>query len=401
MKLRSLVIALVLSAAFVAQGTVRYVDSAGNGAADGSTEADRMSYATFLDYMQTAGAVNAAAGDVFHIKSTATISRATTSDTWNQSTGTVGQPIIVSGYTTAINDGYQGRTNNTDALVITSMPLLTWTGTGQLTISGNHIWVQGLRVTGERNGPVLNVTGTNVLVRTCSVLNNTSGTSGAAAALAAQAYFYNSDFTLTNGGNNGSCAVEMSSTSDRMRFCRLTSTNRGILVSGSAQHLIQKNTIYDCTSHGIEVNSTSANIICTDNTIVSNGGDGIRLVSGQTLVNIIDNNMITDNTAYGINYGNTNVGAFVAYNRTRDNTSGASLSGGDSVTNSTISHMTTDGGDGTSDYTNYGTNTFSLKTTTTVSPAINAGWNYNNSIGAFQVPLSVGGGAVQHSFTSP
>lgn len=394
MKTLFFLIALCLCVSAPAAITERYVNSAGSGAADGTSEANAMSYATFTDYMTTGGSVNAAAGDRFNVIA-GTYSRATTTDTWNQTTGTTTSPIIVRGYTTTIGDGYQGRTGNTGALVTTNMPTINYT-TGVLSLSGSFIIVESFQITGARNGAHAASSGTGNVFRACRIANAAAGSAGVALSFTARATAFNCDVTLTNGTNAGTAAVDTSATASRVLYCRITSTARGIQISGGTAHSIIGNLVYGCTGNGVEFTSTSAYASIVSNTIVGGGADGLHFVSGQTGESVVLNNMITDNTGDGIDMAATNTAALLGYQRTRDNASNIA-NGGDWTTATNYAEVTTDTGGASTDYTNSGANDYTLIAT---SPATSAGWFYNNSIGAFQRSQTSAGGGGETSSAS-
>jgi hypothetical protein len=105
----------------------------------------------------------------------------------------------------------------------------------------------------------------------------------------------------------------------------------------------------------------------------------------------IVNNMITDNGGYGIDGVEAAKAVFAAYNRTRDNTSGADNLATDWLAATKYGHVTTDTGGASTDYTNSGSNDYTL---ISASPAKGVGiWPYRD-IGALQRQESGGSGAV-------
>jgi hypothetical protein len=364
--------------------TERYVNVAGSGSGDGSSEANAMSQATFLDYMETGGSVNAAAGDRFNVDTdTYTLGAATT---W-VNPGTASSPVIIRGYSSAITDGYQGRTSNVKGLVATNMPTIA-AGGNLITVSGNFIMLESLQFTGSRNGPVITSSGNDVVVSRCTVAGAATGTAGRCLTGTGRVHIHDSDFTLTNGGNAGTVAVELQGANSRFIHNQiLSSTARGLLISGGAGHVVLGNRICKNTTIGLEVDSTSVTSTIIGNTFAGNGSDGIKLVSGATLLSVIMNNITTDNAGDGLDVSATTTPVFAAYIRTRDNTTGGVANGGDWITATNYSQVTTD-------------NDFTLKTSATQSPALEAGINYKTSIGAFQSDQSaVAGGGGEHSST--
>lgn len=358
--------------------TDRYVSFAGSGAADGTSEANAMSYTTFEDYMKTAGTFTAAAGDRFNLISGTTYTNTSGTDAWVNG-GTTTSPVIVRGYTTTITDGYQGRTGSIGGLVTTNMPTISYT-TGVLNITSPNLIIESFQIVGARNGAPFSLGGTNVLLRACKVTNSAIGASGACLSISGRATIYNCDFVLTNGGNAGAQAVDLTTSGIRFLYNTVTSTAKGVNISSGASLIIAGNLIYNCAGNGLEITSTSAYGTFLNNTIVGSGGDAIHLMTGSTVEQCFMNNMLTDSTGDGIDMVTTSVASILAHQRTRDNLSNIANSG-DWVTATNYAEVTTDTGGASTDYTNSGSNDFTL---IPGSPATNAGWFYNNSIGAFQ-----------------
>lgn len=372
--------------------TDRYVSFTGSGAADGTSAANAMSYTTFEDYMKTAGSFTAAAGDRFNLISGTTYTNTTDTDSWVNG-GSVTSPVIIRGYTTTIDDGYQGRTGNTGALVTTNMPVISYT-TGILSVSSSNIILESLQITAARNGSPLSLGALNGLLRACKITNSAIGSSGGCLSVVGRTTVYNCDIALSNGGNAGAQAVDLSTSGTRFLYNTITSTGKGVIMSGGSSLMVVGNLIYNCTGNGLEITSTSAYGTFLNNTIVSSGADAIRLMTGSTVEQCFMNNMLTDCTGDGIDMVSTSVAAILAHQRTRDNLSNIA-NGGDWVTATNYAEITTDTGGASTDYTASGSNDFTL---IPGSPATNAGWFYNNSIGAFQRTQS-SSGSVGGNFT--
>ena len=167
--------ALLILTASLANASIGewYVNDAGSGTGTGTTEANAMSFATFIDFMSTGGSKTAAAGDRFNIKGAIT-ARTTTADAWANG-GTVVSPVIVRGYNSTIGDLTSlARTNGNGALVTTNYPTISYT-TGGTTISGNFIILEAVQMSGANtttNGGVLLITGTDVFVKRCYILTH-------------------------------------------------------------------------------------------------------------------------------------------------------------------------------------------------------------------------------------
>jgi hypothetical protein len=366
--------------------TDRYVNNLGSGDGLGGSEANAMSYASFTDYMTTGGSFAAAPGDRFNVKLDGTFARAGTTDTWSNG-GSATSPVIVRGYATTPGDGYQGRTNTNGPLITTNFPVITYT-TGVLSLSGSFILLETLKVTSTRNGSAVGTSGTDCMLRACDLSNATTGSSGNVFSATGRCLLSNCDFALTNGGNNGTDAVTFSTQGSRIWFCRVKSSAVGI--TNAANSLtIDACTIFACTSHGINLTGTGAYTNILGNTIVSNGGDAIRVVTGTTVTHHIWNNCITDNTGAAVNAISTGNSVVLGYNRYRDNAGGNIVSGGDWTTVTDYGAVTTDTGGPETDYVNAAGNDYRLIAT---SPAVAAGIPASASIGALQRPASASTG---------
>ncbi len=351
--------------------TERYVNDAGSGSADGSSEANAMSFATFTDYMVTGGSFTAAAGDRFNIKGAIT-SRTTTTDTWLNG-GTATSPVIIRGYNSTIGDlTTLARTNGNGALVTTNYPTLTYT-TGGITITGSFIIVEALSITSARTqATVTTNSGANLAFVSCAITN--SGTNAKAMALDASSggcTALNCDLNLT-GASGGSAAIECNGTSSACDTCRIkvvSATANGIKTASSA--VLFGNTIYSSGGVGIFMETSTGRPYIRNNTIVANSGDGINIVTGTTNMQRIIGNMITDNTGDGIDLTQTSIAGFSAYNRLRDNANSYNNSG-DWTTATSYGQASTDTGTtGTTatDYVNFGSNDYRIIST---SPATSA-----------------------------
>jgi hypothetical protein len=355
-----------------------YVNNSGSGDGTGSSEANAMSWATFKDYMETGGSYTAAAGDRFNVIDDTYANTTTTITFVNGGSST--SPVIVRGYNTTITDGYQGRTNDNGALVTTNYPTISFS-TGLWSVTGSYIIFDSLIVTGERAGVLWQfATGSNCIVKNCYVTNNNTNASTYCVRLGGVgATLLNSDVAML-AASGGAQAVLVDSGGARVLFSRITgNTAPGIVASQAAR--IQGCTIYDSTI-GISLITTAGVVTeIIGNTIYSNSDDGISLYDAMTATVIIVNNMITDNGAYGIDCSDTDVAAVLAYNRFRDNFSGAINSGTDWVAATSWGHVTTDTGGVETDYVAAGSLDLRL---ISASPAKGAGVLPYTDIGSAQ-----------------
>lgn len=384
---RAFTILLLLACSTSAAITERYVTSAGAGSADGTSEANAMSYATFKDYMETGGSFTAAAGDRFNLKGSFSIGATLTAVNGGSSTS----PVIIRGYGTTPGDGYLGRTNGNGALITTNMPALTFSSGFGLNATGTWIVLESLNVSGTFNSALVQIAGNSAIVA-CKAANASTGASGMGLyGSSANACVFNSDASTGAGGlgaivlvGNGASAIGNRTTGGAM----------GIRMYSLYQVAIN-NTIYTQATDGIGFNSANLGGLLLNNTIVGCTGDGIDMPNSTTVQTVLVGNMLTDNGGYGINLNNAACAAFLAYNRTRDNTSGPINLGTDWVSATNYNHVTTDTGGASTDYTASGSNDYSL---IAASPATSAGIPAYSSIGALQRnQTSSGGGAF--SFT--
>lgn len=318
---------------------------------------------------------NAAAGDRVNVLA-GTYSRTSSGDALTNA-GTATSPIIIRGYTTTPGDGYQGRTNTNGPLITTNMPLIQYT-TGKWTGTQAFIIFDSLNFTSAATtSPTTLASGADCLVIHCQVKATGSNAGANALSLGARAIGFDCDVENTNATSSVAVAVSgINSVLDSCRVKNASSTNAAVGNFGSAV-VIYGNVIYSSAANGINVATTSTAFI-RNNTIVSNTGAGVNIASATTGNQKIIGNMITDNGAAGIEMNSTGNAAFLAYNRTRDNSSAVN-NGGDWTTATTLNHVTS--GAGTSDYTNAGSQDYSLIST---SPAKAANFQAYSDIGALQ-----------------
>lgn len=361
--------------------TERYVNSAGSGAADGTSEANAMSYATFVDYMSTGGSFTAAPGDRFNIKGV--ISRTTTSDTFLNG-GASNAPVIIRGYATTIGDGYQGRTvNGTGPLNTNNMAAISTT-TGLLSITGGFIILESLYLSGARNGAAVSTTtGTGVFFKSCRIDDNSTGSATALNTQQASGTLLDCDLNLL-AASGGTAALISNAAGTRIVGNRITGkTAIGVSLQTSAN--VDGNVIFNSTI-GIDMNTAAAvtyNI--WNNTITGCSSNGIKESINVTLPVLVINNMITDNGGWGMDCGSATNTVWFSNNRFRDNTLGAITNSTDFVSAGNWSVVTTDTGGVETDYTD--TSTFDYRLIST-SPGLSIG-----------LPAYIDAGGVQKSNT--
>lgn len=365
--------------------TNRFVTDAGAGAADGTSLANAMSYATFQDYMITGGSFTAAPGDVFLLCGTSQ-ARTTNTDAWVNG-GNVTSPVVVRGCDSSGNSAFAGRTSNNLALITTNFPVITYT-TGRLNVTGTFIILENLNIATANSGAAVTLATDSAITR-CKVVNSSTNAAAVCVALGARSIIYNNDVALT-GASGGLAAINLAAaTNARVRGNYINGGPAAGLTMTTAVALISRNVFLNATGSHITVTSTSGNCTITDNTFVKGDADGINIITGATMMQFICDNILTDNGGFGINMVSTSNAGFIAHNRTRDNTSGGIGNGGDWITATSYGEVTTDGGGPETDYVDESTDNYNLVDS---SPAVAAGLPYPAAIGALQLEDSGGGG---------
>ncbi len=351
--------------------TEKYVTTTGTDTwANASSISTPASFATML--------TNAASGERVNLK--AGTYSLTTSTSNSTNSGLISSPIILRGYNSTIGDGYQGRSGNTGALVTTNMPVLSYT-TGRFNFT-NFWQLESVSINGATATTAQAVVGTNSVVARCKI-EYTSTTVINALQTSTSAVVIDNDIIMS-GASGGNAGLVMGNNSRAIgnRIAITSATAAGISL-GNAAYAVVFNTIYG----GIGITTTNAAAILTAlyNTIANCAGDGINVLTGTTGLQCFVGNMITDNTGDGIDMVSTSNGAFAAYNRTRDNASGYA-NAGDWITASQFGDVTTDTGGASTDYTNAGSQDYTL---IDGSPATNTAFPAYLSMGAWQKALSV------------
>ena len=366
--------------------TELYVSSLAAGGGDGS-EGSPFTWAEMVTDINAGGK----AGNRYNVKDDGTYSRTTTLDTISGS-GSSTSPIIIRGYASSITDGYQGRTAG-GGLVTTNMPSITYSS-GRLNVSGNWLILESLQVSATGvNAGAATIADNDVAVRCVFSNSNTAGSSRGLTATGSRCIVFDNDISFT-GASGGGSALNAEALSARIIANRINGgVAPGILIASSAVALF--NTVFSGTIP-ISMQTTSGSPCIVFNTCVSGSGDGIDIVSGTTGLQCIIGNMITDNGGYGVDLNNAAVAAFIAYNRTRDNTSGAINLGTDWVSATSYGEVTTDTGGASTDYVDAGSNDYRL---IAASPATSAAQPASASIGALQRDQTgSGGGATSFAY---
>lgn len=358
--------------------TERYVSSAGGGAHDGTTEADAFTWAEMITDLNTPRA-----GYRYNVKGNISLS-ATTTLTGDGSTTS---PNIIRGYSSTIGDAYLGRSSG-GALNVSSMPTIAYDATFRLNASGSDfLIIQDLVITANNSGIAVTI-GADSYVINCKVTQASTNVAAAGIDLGTATGSRVINCDVATAASGGVYAVRVQGSSSGVYGCRLTCPGAaGISCRSTA--VLSGNTIYGCVT-GISMDSTLGTPLYINNTIYGCSGDGIDVVTSTTGRQTIIGNHITDNGGYGIDFNTSTCVKCLAFNRTRDNTSGAINPADDWTAGTTIAHVTTDTGNATTDYTNAAGSDFSL---IAAAPGISKNFGYLNDIGAGGTPV-VSGSAI-------
>lgn len=321
--------------------------------------------------------VTSAAGTRYNIK-VGTYSRTTSVDTLGSGTAT--SPKIYRGYSSTIGDGYLGRTSGNGALILTNMPTITYTS-GRMAQGSANI-MESLNISGATSISGTVTLGNNGIIRGCKIVNTSTGSANDTAIVSSSinAWIFDSDVFQTGGSGSGSATRGLNNGS-RITCCRMGSaTGQAIVLNTvNAINVVAFNTLFTCGTDAIAITAAQVATIMY-NTLVGCTGDGIDS-SAQSNVNVIFGNMVTDNGAWAGTFGSAASAFAVAYNRTRDNTSGRYNNATDWVTATSWGEVTTDTGGEATDYIDGPNDDYRL---IAASPASNAGQPLYASIGALQ-----------------
>lgn len=322
---------------------------------------------------------NAAAGDRVNVKA-GTYSLSSFSPT---NAGTANSPIIYRGYSSAIGDGYQGRTNGNGVLVTTNMPVFAM-GTSSYSHAKDSVIMDSIAFTSTRTLTAFTASGANAAFMNCSIAG--SGTGGASNGTITMSGLHGCVFNcdISNTCDTTLRALTVTQTSSLVLACRLSCTN------GAAVYVVGGGRIVGCVIYGSTVGIANSGAwvaapAIIGNTIVGNT-NGIVAYTGSTTAHII-NNLIADNTEYGIDGTDASgIAMLLAHNRFRNNGSGNVRYSDDWATATSYGHVTTGA---SSDFLDAGAGDYRLATD---SPARAAGIPAYSDIGALQHADPAGGG---------
>ncbi len=365
--------------------TDKYVNSAGAGTADGSSEPNAMSWATMVSTINTAG-VGGSAGLRYLAKGI--ISRGA-SDTITGG-GTLTSPCVIEGYSATPGDFYLGHASD-GSLITTNYAAVNYSSAFRWAATGSLVLLKGLFVTGGTGSSITCGLGVNSAAIACKFVCPSTLTSSGAVSGAGGTLLHDCDVENSGSGSGTPYGVNLSATGSKVDACRVKITNSnavGIILSGGGA-VAYGNTIFGNGPAGISVTTTSAVPFIRSNTI-SGFTESILYASGMTNLLAAIGNMLTDSTAFAINQASSSNAIVFARNRTRDNPSGPIGSGGDWALATTIGHVTSGSGAAV-DYVASGSNDYRLLAT---SPAVGGNLPASASIGALQRLQTGGGGCI-------
>ena len=363
----------------------RYVSSTGSNTYAASVSAGTpMSLATALS--------NAASGDRINIIADGVYNRGTTIDTFALKTS-ASSPLIWRGYLTTPGDGYQGRVNGNGPLITTNMPIINYNGAGKINVSSGHQVFDSLFISGS--GPAATVSLTQLLIAddADNVIQNSvvmsSNTTQGAGGITQTATVYNCDVICTNPGLGQLYGIFANAINYRVINTRITmplGTGSYGISNSNGYTTVIGNVIIGGGGQGLGLRANGVTGIFYGNTVVG-FQDGIN-ISGDA-GSLVINNLLTDNSGYGININSTGFSLFMAYNSFRNNGSGNVYASPDWVTGAVYGNIS--GGNSTVgiDYVGYPTD---LRLAST-SLAVGMGNFSPASIGALQYTPGTGAAA--------
>lgn len=359
--------------------TERHISSAGTDTWVNSTNiATPCSWATM--------SANLTAGDRANVKADGTYTLGA-SDTIT-GPGTTTSPAIIRGYKDALGDGFQGRTGGNGALITTHMPVIAYDATFKLTVPAFTL-LESLNMSAAINGSTVSLTSPGA-IKSCKITNSSIGAAAAAIIITNSSIVFDCDLELT-GASGGLAAVSSTTqTSVRILCCRIKGGPAVGITFSTGTPIIFGNVIFASATNHIKATNAAATPTILYNTLVGATGTGILMTTGSTSLSAIIGNMITDIGAYGLDWVSAAGAAVTGYNRWRDTTSGDVNLGTDWRTATAYADVTTDTGGPETDYTNSGTDDYTL---ISASPAKAVGWPKYLDIGALQRQESAGGAA--------
>lgn len=358
----------------------KYVSATGASGNNGNTYATAYTFTEMINQMNS----GLASGRLYNVFADGIYTRSAT-DTIATG-GTAAAPVFVRGCRVATGDGYLGR-DISGLLITDNMPRIFYNTFFRLNITAQWVFLESLYLSGSTSEDTVDV-GANGAISMSKVINSNSTSSSAFGIDGnGQVVIFNNDVFLSSasalGGGIKAASSAVKIISNRVE---VLSPSASAAVSMLFSPLVAKNLIIGNGGlDGILSNSTTATPTIMDNTIVG-FRNGIRFSTGTTTLNLVMNNMITDNSGYGLNFQGCPV--FTASSRLRDNVSGNQGFLNEIASNTSYGNVTGDLGGPETDYIDVSSRNYNLKTT---SLAAGSGIPYPASIGAFQFRPSQGG----------
>jgi hypothetical protein len=362
--------------------TERYVRQDAAGGGDGTTDANSGANGAFTWAEMITDINTPRAGYRYNVKYSATkySLSATTTLTGD---GTTTAPNIIRGFNSTPGDLDAVGRSSGGALDTTNFPWIEYNSTYYLNAGGaDYLVIQNLKVTGARSGSLLSSSATGGAIVRCYVENTQNNAAAGGVILqATNGGIVDCDVFVT--GTSHDYAINPTSGTCYVIGCRAKAA-AGIGIKCAQTATLIGNTIYECVT-GIDSSSTTNTPRLYSNTVVG-CTTGIKFVASTTGACQIINNHITDCTT-AIDWQTSTCAKLLAFNRTRDNTSGAVNGGGDWETGTTVDHVTSDDTDAL-DFTDASTDDYSLKAG---APATSKGPGYLVDIGANGTPVVTAG----------
>jgi hypothetical protein len=324
------------------------------------------------------------AGNIYYFKAGTYSIGATATLT---SDGTASDPICLIACDSSWNVVIPTRTGtgklNTNTTNGTTCPHLSLGSGYYLNFTGStYLIVGGFRIAADRNGSAVSV-GDNSILYGCAVTNSYSNSSANCITEAGSYDLVAHCDAACTGGNSGSAIA--SATGGKVYYCLVyQSASYGITVGGS-NAVIANNLIYGCSDYGVYKSSTTAAVVMTvlNNTVY---GKGVGTANGTyTNLDVVMGNHCTDGSGYGFYSSGVSAPVALAFNRTRDNSSGAVSWPGTWDDRTTWQHVTDAVVDGPDDeFVSVTTGDFRLRAS---AAAVDKG--AFGAIGASQLPAAV------------
>lgn len=269
-------------------------DAVGGGAGDTPDAAKAWTWAEFL----TAAGATLSAGDIVYVVAAGGAINLSSTDAPSGRSGTEASPITLAGCYAAAGDLDAVAYNADGSLVTTNWPVITYSGTGRLSLGGSYWIVRNLVIKSNVSNNTLTLAG-NSVVMACRLENASTGGSTGCVEVGTIGDAINCDL-LATGASGGYCAVSVAG--GTISGCRILQTQaRGIAVYASGSVIV------GCTIIGgtVGIDFTSVTVgaeppACFGNTIVGCSVAGIRVGNAtyQRLMQVV--NCVITGCAVGI-----------------------------------------------------------------------------------------------------